>query len=323
MNEKLELLTPGSQWTTPRQRIVTFLMTTNGNMPEAYVAQQGQHVVARTEKGNIISMDIDSFLRKHEFFNVSPEYEFLLNRLLTGEVFDLGEVGTDDSADTEQDSELDVEALLDSDGDSGEMEDLQPIEPVGVTFYHDGDQTPLLTQGDLDQLLMHVASEPVIDNTCRLAGTRHVLTFRCDDENLHKLLVAAFDPNASRRGNAYGSMSYETPIGTKHVTWDAFVAATEGRGLNGAQFLNISVLETQNYLGSDGQQELFDTDPVEETEQERLARLAASLDSDADNDVEDVELNETTTGMKPVEAVEPETAPAPAGFGTVKPASQP
>lgn len=339
MNEKLELLTPGSQWVTPRGRTVTALVITNTDMPDVFVEQQGQHVVARTDKGKIISIDLDTFLRKHDYFIVSPEYEFVMNRVISGEVYTLGDVEQEPS-DIEGEDEFPEMSLADIDdedpeNDEGEAEeaDLSPIAPVGVAFNYEGANAPLLTQDDLDQLLVSVSSEPIIDNTCRLAATRHVLMFRCDSEDIYKLLVAAFDPNASRRGNAYGGMGYETPIGYKVVVWDAFISASVSLGMDNARFLSISLLETQDYLGAqlgDELPEQEDVPAVEETEQERLARLASSLDED---DAEDVELNETTTSMgDPVEdvdsqpaEVEPAPAPAaqtaPATFGTVKPAS--
>src|SRR6185503_11545557 len=85
-HDSQDLLTSGYTWFNGNtNKLVTVLVLTNQNVGPKFLAANPAQVVFLTDKGTVISQNIEHFLKKHTFFNVLPEVENVITKLLAGD----------------------------------------------------------------------------------------------------------------------------------------------------------------------------------------------------------------------------------------------
>lgn len=290
-SEKYEMLTSGSNWFNPRtQKLVTVLFVTNEEVNAKFAEQNPSQVVFLTATNAVISVQVEKFLSAHEFYNIQPEVETLVEKLLSGE-YDLGASVNNDDRDT------------DTDEDDGEVPVhraslARNVDIVFHTVEGDTRREPLLTNDYMLPLISEVKSEPIVihrDGNLYSAGVRHSLVFMDTAPELFDLLADAFDPASSSQNYAGFTLNGET------VEIDTFLGLTRSVNRAGAQIIvNVAQIDE----GDEDEAQVEELEVPEEVEEpakpKSFAELAAELHKRAEEATE-VEVTEVSEGNTPPE----------------------
>ena len=289
----LDFLTPGSIFVREDGREARFLFLTNTALPLKVRKQYPQQVVYADENNNILSCDIDRFLKPRQFHMVDPELEARLVNLLA--------ISNSDSEDAlDLDSDESEDALVIEDGDLGGDD-----EQGASDFNTEGDSeedtagplvkfipsSELPATIDADYLAQAVSSYQQSPGTA-LGSIQHALFIRNEKGITRDSLIAAFSPSKEQDGT-HSIFTFEVEIEGQlvHVNW--------------AEFLGVYPCI---FYGSQMYQVLFNTvtsvEPtapitvaVDAAEAEAAAELA---EIEASTEPETVEFTEVSEAAAPV-----------------------
>lgn len=204
--EKLEELTSGSNWVNGRtESVVTVLFVTNENVSPKFAEANPPQVVFLTQRGAVISVEVDKFIKAHDFYNVQPELERVLELVRSGnymEALEAQEELEESSISIEDDDEEVSEDELESQADERiyGAKLARDIDIQFMTVEGDTRREPLMTDDLLRPLLLRVSATPIVvhrdDTGLAMVGSTYVLTFQNNDPNLAELISSAFDPES-------------------------------------------------------------------------------------------------------------------------------
>lgn len=201
--EKLEELTSGSNWINGRnETVVTVLFVTNTNVSPKFAAANPPQVVFLTQRGDVISVTIEKFLRAHEFYNVQAELTEVLDFIRAGDFIAAQESVDMLNADKEENGQQgDLDDVNDNDAEqlvySASL--AKEIDIEFMTVNGDPRREPLMTDEYLKPLLQKVSASPIVvhsENGLAMAGYDYTLTFQNTDPELEGLIHSAFDPES-------------------------------------------------------------------------------------------------------------------------------
>lgn len=211
-HDSQELLTAGSTWFNGRSnKLVTVLLLTNQNVGPNFLAANPAQVVFLTDKGAVISQNVEHFLNKHTFFNVLPDVETAVTKLISGDYSE------DDGGDAEQTQEapkaIDAAAVAKAVA--------VPLDLTFLTLEDDERPDSKVTSKALVKEVISIDQSPVIvnrDGGIVMAGTTFAITLRGWSEKSEHLVQSLFDPLGSSKhfaGLAIGdNVSPVTFLGT-------------------------------------------------------------------------------------------------------------
>lgn len=226
----MEFLTPGSVWRNSKQKQSRFLFATNMHLPDRLQEDYPPMAVYADADNNILSVPLEDFLAKREFFIVDGELETRLNNLLN----------TDESDEEFHLDGDDGDTLLIEDGDDSELisgdvvDDSNPlfglsmdeeIVPSGseaayqVTYSAEGTGLPeVISPRALSTATEGYSQEPMIQEQ----KIKHTLFVRAGEGINQDTLRRSFSPDQAEI-NAIYTFRVMTDEGTVDVDWDTFV----------------------------------------------------------------------------------------------------
>lgn len=271
-NEKYELLTSGSNWFNPKtEKLVTVLFTTNQNVNAKFAEHNPPQVVFLTASNAVVSVEVEKFLAVHEFYNIQPEVEQIIESLLSGVPLELDE--------DEEDADADADADEDDNAES-RVYNAKLSKPVDIKFHTvegDNRQPPLMTNDLLLSVLTEVSAEPIVvhkDFGLFSAGTKYNLVFLNAEPALKDLLVDAFDPSSASQNYAGFTLNNQT------VQIDTFLGVTDLVTRSGSMLIvNLAQLDEEFDSSEDDPEshEAEEEPAVEAPKQKTFAELAREM----------------------------------------------
>lgn len=193
-HDSQDLLTSGSTWFNGNtNKLVTVLVLTNQGVGPKFLAANPAQVVFITDKGIVISQNVEHFLKKHTFFNVLPEVENVITKLLAGDY-------SEDSAE-EGDAEVEQEAAPEApkaiDAAAVAKAAAVPLDLTFLTLEDDDRADSKVTSKALVKEVISLDQSPVIvnkDGGIVMAGSMFSITLRGWSEKSEQLVQTLFDP---------------------------------------------------------------------------------------------------------------------------------
>lgn len=298
--EKLAELAVGTNWINGRnESIVTVLFITNENVSDKFAQANPPQVVFLTQKGSVVSVTVEKFIRAHEFYNVQTELVDILTQIQAGSWDDIKM--SDDEDETVEDSSPEPVYTGTTRRD---------IDIRFMTIEDDPRRAPLMTEEYLKPLLQKVFAEPIVVSTpdgLAMAGTVYQLTFNNNDPDLEELINSSFDPDSVCQH--YAGFTWNGEL----VEIDTVLGMTHSQTLGGkALVLHLATLGEVEDDVVEAEDEVQEAEP-EAQKPKTFSDLAKELHAQrlaAENDTSDSQPTADTTLTVSVDETESQDATA-------------